>query len=74
MGVTRFRTFQEAEEALWREPGDPATLRVVSGLLRFARRLGPSGAPRGVRKYRTVEDADRDRQAWEAARKPVPTS
>jgi hypothetical protein len=66
MGVTRFRTFREAEEALWRAPGDPASLRVAATLYALARRLCRFQPPRGVQRYRTVDEANLAREKWEA--------
>lgn len=66
MGVTRFRTLREAEEALWRAPGDRASLRVAASLYALARRLCRVRPPRGVRRYGTVEEANRAREEWES--------
>jgi hypothetical protein len=60
MGVEKFRTFADARRALWREAGDP-------GLLPRMRRLGelartPTARPRGVTRFRTIEEAKADRR------------
>lgn len=65
MGVTRFRTLREAEEALWRPPGDRASLRVAASLYALARRLCRVRPPRGVHRYVAIEEANRAREEWE---------
>ena len=64
MPLQRFRDFDEARQALWVEPGDPELVPRIRRLWAFARRLAPVTAPRGVRKFRTLEEANRDRDAW----------
>jgi hypothetical protein len=62
MPVQRFRSFEEAERALWRRPFDPDNLRIVAALHATARRLGGWSLPRGVFRYRTAAEAE---LAWE---------
>lgn len=68
MPVTKFRSFEEAERALWMDCSDPTLPRRIRAL--WSRRGGsvPLPAPRGVRKYRSIEEANADRDAWEDAR------
>jgi hypothetical protein len=61
MGVTRYRTFREAEEALWCQPGDPLSLQIASSLFALVRRLRANAPPCGVQRYRTLEEAERAR-------------
>ena len=67
MPVQRFRSFEEAREALWGDPGDPEYLRQISWLWAFADRLYPRRFPRGVYRYTSIEEANRHREAWEIA-------
>ena len=62
MPVQKFRSFEEAERALWREPFDPANLRILCSISTTLRRLGGWTLPKGVFKYRSMEEAD---AAWE---------
>jgi hypothetical protein len=62
MPVKKFRTLDEAERSLWREPGDP---RIWDGVVRrwqlhrfFAREPAPRRRP-GVFKYRSIEEKQR---------------
>ncbi|MEO8602116.1 MAG: hypothetical protein ABI629_06025 [bacterium] len=56
MPVQRFRTFEEARRALWRESGDPAILEHMKRLGELARTVP---RPRGVFRFRTIEEAKR---------------
>ncbi len=64
MPVQRFRSFADARRALWLPPGDPKLLARIRTLWDFSARLAPGAAPRGVRKFRTLEEANRDRDLW----------
>jgi hypothetical protein len=68
MPVQRFRDFDEARRALWADAGDPELSRRIRRLWAFSARLVSRRAPRGVRRFRTLEDACRDRSAWETHR------
>ncbi len=64
MGIQRFRDFESARRALFIEPGDPQLFPRIRSLWAFAGRLAPGAAPRGIRRFRSPEDANRDRDAW----------
>lgn len=63
MPVTRFTSLDEARRALWR--GDPerlaARIRFVWG---SSMRMTPRMIPRGLRKFRSIEEAQAERAAW----------
>lgn len=65
MPVERFRSFEEAREALWGEPGDPAYLRQIAWLWAFAARVAPRRYPRGVHRYESIDAANRARDEWD---------
>ena len=67
MPVVKFHSFEEAREALWGEPGDPAYLQRISWLWAFCDRLYPRRYPRGVYRFTSIEEANAQRDAWEAA-------
>jgi hypothetical protein len=67
MPVWKFRTFEEAERVLWTTSDDPALPGRIRALWRRSL-AGPLGGPRGVLKYRSIEEANADRDRWEAAR------
>jgi hypothetical protein len=68
MPVQRFKHPDEARRALWTAPGDPRLPARIRRLWSLAARLAPLGSPRGVRKFRRIEDANREREAWVAHR------
>lgn len=57
MPVQKFRTLDEAREALWGEPGSAEHLRRVAWLWAFGRKLQPRRYPPGVHRYRSIEEA-----------------
>ncbi len=62
--VWKFRSHDEARRALWLEPDDPRIGAAIDTVLGFAR-LGPQvPPPRGVRKFRSIEEANADRELW----------
>jgi len=63
--VQKFRSLDEAREALWLSPADPAFLSGVARLWRLAAALAPRRYPRGVHRYRSIAEANRAREAWE---------
>jgi hypothetical protein len=64
MSLQRYRDFDEARRALWVRRGDPELAARIRRLWRFALRLAPGITPRGLRRFRTLEEADRERAAW----------
>ena len=46
---------------------DPDNLRVACDLSAAAARLRPRRFPTGVRKYRSLDEANRAREAWEGS-------
>jgi hypothetical protein len=68
MPVWRFSSFDEARRALMLESGDPRLPQHLRRLWRTAARLAPGGAPRGVRKFTSIEEANAEREAVTAER------
>jgi hypothetical protein len=69
MGWQRFRDFQEAREALWIEPDDPRLVERIRSLWAFSSQLLDGlSAPRGLRRFRSIEEANADRERWVAER------
>ncbi len=64
MPVERFRDLDAARRALWAARDDPNLTARIRRLWSIASRLVPLGIPRGVRKFRRIEDANREREAW----------
>ncbi len=69
MPVYRFKTHEDAQRTLWREPGDPhigPTLRAIWSL--SSALTGDWVPPRGVYKFHSIEEANAHRNAWERER------
>jgi hypothetical protein len=61
MPVQRFRDLDEARRALW-DDADAATLSArIRQLWQFTGRLTRPTVPRGVRRFRTIEEANEER-------------
>ena len=59
MTVQRYRSIEDMPPP-WREPDDPANLRETARMLRLYRSLAGDPPP-GVRRFRTIEDANAER-------------
>ena len=66
MPVRKFRSVQEMNQPVWRQPGDPMLYRAIAGVWELARRTNPRRFPPGVHKYRSIEEMTRARDEWEA--------
>ncbi len=58
MPITKFRTFEEARQALWLDSGDERILERMKRLSELATLLPPR--PHGVFRFRTIEEAKAD--------------
>jgi len=67
MPVRKFRDVSEMEDTLWYDRNDPALPLAIARLWSFAARMWPLQFPRGVHKYRSIEEANADRDRWEEA-------
>jgi hypothetical protein len=67
MPVRKFRDVSEMEDTLWYERTDPALPRAIASVWDFAARMCPLQFPRGVHKYRSIDEADADRERLEEA-------
>lgn len=64
MPVQRFRSLDEARRALWTARDDPGHLRRLQAVCRLAALPVTIPPPRGVRKFRTIGEANAEREAW----------
>lgn len=58
MPVQKFRSLSEASAALQCKPGSAENLRRLRFAYEFWSRMRPKHPPRGVSRYRSVEEAD----------------
>jgi len=59
MPVQKFKTFEEAEKALWNFKPDDAYLARIAELWDFATKLNPISYPKGIFKFKTIEEANK---------------
>lgn len=67
MPVYKYKTFEAAKKALWNFFPDEAYFKRVAELWKFADQLSPIRYPHGVFKFKSIEDANRQRNEWELA-------
>ena len=65
MPVRKFRSVQEMDDHLWREPGDRALLRAIREVWSFSAKAFPRRFSPGVYKHRSLAEAERLRRRWE---------
>jgi hypothetical protein len=65
MGVRKFRSVAEMTGPPPLTPLDPGNLRLAVSLMNLGGRLSPICWVPGVRKFRSIEEADAHRRAWE---------
>ncbi|MEP0775445.1 MAG: hypothetical protein HRF46_13930 [Acidobacteriota bacterium] len=71
MPVERYRSVEEMPPP-WRPPDDAGNLRAVAAMLALYRLLGPP-FPRGVRRFRSLEEANAAAEPPAAASQPDST-
>ena len=65
MPIYKYKTFEEARMALWSREPDRTYFRQLNSLWALADRLSRFKYPSGVFKYRTFEEADKQRGEWD---------
>lgn len=68
MPVQRFRDLDEARRALWSRRDDVSLASRIRRLWEFSARLAPPVIPRGVRRFRSMEEANAERDSRVAER------
>ena len=71
MPVWKFRTSEEARAALWSSPDDPRLPERIRRWWRHCARLQRVIAPRGVRRFATIEEANAERAMWQRVTLPA---
>jgi len=66
MPIRKFRDISEMEGNTWREPGSPELFRAIRSIWDFSSRTLKRRFPPGVYKHRSIEDAQKLREKWEA--------
>ena len=65
MPVYKYKTYQEAERALWNFNPDKAYFKKIHELFIMADKMNPVIYPKGIFKYKTLDEAQKQRQQWE---------
>jgi hypothetical protein len=65
MPIYKFKSFEEAEQALWNFHPDEAYFRKVADLWNFAGRLLPISCQKGIFKFKSLEAANKHRDQLE---------
>lgn len=66
MPVKRLRSLREAEDSLRKDPDDPQLWASLAALWELSDRLSTRSFPPGLYKHRSIEELNRQREAWEA--------
>ena len=73
MPVRRLRSLDEAEQSVWLDADDPRLWQAVKEVWSLAERLYCRRFPPGVYKHRTIAEANRQTDQWEASDANSPT-
>ena len=65
MPVRKLRQLPEHDDSVWLPMDDPRLGTTIKGVWSLAGRLCPARFPPGVYKHRSIEDANRQVEAWE---------
>ena len=65
MPVYKYKSFEEAQRALWNFAPDEEYYRTAGELWDMANRLVPPAFKRGIFKFRTIEEANKHRMNLE---------
>ena len=68
MPVFKYRRVEDMPQDHWLRPGDPAIPHKIRLLWGWAGLVGPLHIPRGVHKFRSIEEMDAARDRWEQDR------
>lgn len=58
MPVRKFRSVEEMNQPVWRDPGDPDLYRAIAGLWDLGRRVHGRRFTPGVRRFRSIDDLE----------------
>jgi hypothetical protein len=64
MPIQKFRDLDAARRALWRPANSADLVRYMKSLWAFSTRLVRREIPRGVRKFRSIQEANLEREQW----------
>ena len=65
MPVYRYRSFEEAQQALWRFETGVGYYRMLAELFHLGRQLSPPAHRTGIFRFRSLEEANVQRRLWD---------
>lgn len=65
MPIFKYKTFEEAERALWNFQPDETYFTKVAELWNFANKLSPIIYPKGIFKFKTLKEVNKHREEFE---------
>ncbi len=65
MPIYKYRTFEEAEKALWNFHPDEVYFTKVAELWNYANKLSPIIYPKGIFKFKNIKEANKQREKFE---------
>lgn len=67
MSIKRYKSFEEAEKALWNYSPDHNYYSKIITLWNFADQLSPGTCIKGIVKFKSIEEANKHREELELA-------
>jgi hypothetical protein len=65
--IFKYKTFEDAEKALWNLAPDEQYFERVATLWEFANQINPISIPKGIYKFKTIKEANQHREEIEMA-------
>ena len=56
MPIRKFRSVEEMNQPVWRQPGDPELYRAIKAVWEFGQRTSTKRFQPGVRRFRSIEE------------------
>ena len=65
MPIYKYKTFEDAEKALWNFHPDEKYFKKVADLWNFANKLSTIQYPKGIFKFKNLKEANKNREEFE---------
>ena len=72
MSLTKFKDLEDARRALWTDSDDPRLASRIEQLWELSTRLYRRRISKGVQRFRSIEEANREREARPTGRSSKP--
>ena len=64
MPIRKFRSVEEMNRPVWREPGSPELYRAIARVWDFGQRTSKIRFPPGVHRHRSIEEMNAAQETW----------